>query len=106
MTFGGWNPGALFAAMVFSVNLLPYLDLNKICKLNMTTAYITLQRRLSFRLSKLLFSVGKISPVILMLNENYQIESGRNIISLQRQDDFQQNPKLRQSNTWCFFSPI
>jgi len=67
---------------------------------------LTLQRYLWFRFFQLPFSVRKISAVVFLLNKDYQVESVVNIILLQREDHFQQNSKLRHSNTRCFFSPI
>jgi hypothetical protein len=75
---------------------------------NDVSAYLTLQRHFAqcSHLFDLPFSMRLISKVIPILNPSHQFQSFVHVESPQGQNHLQKNPKLRERNGRCFFSPI
>ena len=65
---------------------------------------LTLQRYLTYE-SQFPFSVRQVSQMVSLLNPGYQSNTGCGVIAAYGQNHLQQDPKLRQSNGWRFFSP-
>ena len=51
------------------------------------------------------FSMRQVGPMVSVLYPDYLFDQRFECVLLHRQDDFDQYPKLRQSNGGCFFSP-
>ena len=73
-----------------------------------TTLLLTLQRHLfqSLLVIDSFLPMREIGFVIFGLYPFYKSQGCVNIEFSQRQYDFQEDPKLRQSNRWSFFFPI
>jgi hypothetical protein len=60
--------------------------------------YLRSERQFSFRVRK----IGTVIPCLNPFNHSKEFLDTKNP---QGQQDLQQEPKLRQRNGWCFFSP-